>query len=547
MYLYPTIFLPKTQEKCSATTPVLNTEYKSRSRYHAVMRSIHVTTIALLRRVNKHITPGLVVSGFLFTEPLTALPIRIATASPLKYPTEMSMSAVGPSLVPTSLRIPRCGNWLPEDTWILRTWLSTLVEHVDVHPKALHPALREFQSMIEDDAALYMLFHQMFDQTPFQDAYSRDPFGGPQIRDFRHMLLLINEILTRAPSFNDNELIGLPLHAIIDWPMSTPAGRTAFLLPAVNAQFNKILTIWSAFLRSSASSNVLNESQTGWLGPPAQAAMRNSTCSRRTPRWTFESTFICKPSLPHFGYTSWDDFFTRRFRPGVRPVASPMDDTVIVNPCEAAPYRLARSLKRKDSFWLKAQPYSLMHMFDNDALSTQFVGGTLYQAFLDATNYHRWHSPVAGTITKAYVIPGTYFSQHLMFGIPQSEVGRVRGRGSKNASISSSVATWKGGAGDTNAQMASQSYAAAVATRAAVFIKADERTIGLIALLFVGLADVSTCEISIAEGQRLRKGDEIGSFHYGGSTVCLLLREGVDVIWDLHGQEAVVGLGSRNS
>ena len=28
-----------------------------------------------------------------------------------------------------------------------------------------------------------------------------------------------------------------------------------------------------------------------------------------------------------------------------------------------------------------------------------FVGGTVYQACLDAHNYHRWHSPVSGTVT----------------------------------------------------------------------------------------------------------------------------------------------------
>ena len=28
------------------------------------------------------------------------------------------------------------------------------------------------------------------------------------------------------------------------------------------------------------------------------------------------------------GYTSWDDFFTRKFKPCIRPVASPDDDDV---------------------------------------------------------------------------------------------------------------------------------------------------------------------------------------------------------------------------
>src|SRR5665648_680003 len=35
---------------------------------------------------------------------------------------------------------------------------------------------------------------------------------------------------------------------------------------------------------------------------------------------------------PHWGFTSWNDFFTRRFRDGVRPVAASDDDNVIAEP-----------------------------------------------------------------------------------------------------------------------------------------------------------------------------------------------------------------------
>jgi phosphatidylserine decarboxylase len=50
-------------------------------------------------------------------------------------------------------------------------------------------------------------------------------------------------------------------------------------------------------------------------------------------------------------------------------------------------------------------------MLANDDSVDQFVGGTVYQAFLSATNYHRWHSPVAGTIVRAFVQAGTYYSE----------------------------------------------------------------------------------------------------------------------------------------
>lgn len=466
--------------------------------------------------------------------------MRVVLALPLNIP---QMSITGSSQIPPSLSIPRCGGWLPEDTWILRTWLSNLVSHVDSTPKPLHAVIRETQTVIEDDPVLYMLFHDMFNQIPLQEAYARDPFGSSQIRDYKHLLRLINEIITRAPLFADSELIGLPLNALLDWPMFTPAGQTAFLSPKLNAQFSKVLDVWASYLSSPASASVLNESQTGWLGPPALTAIRNSTSSRRTPQWSFESTFVCNPHLKHFGFTSWDDFFTRRFRPGVRPIASPLDSNVIVNPCECSPYRIYRNVRRVDRFWIKAQPYSLDHMLAHDKLGERFVGGTIYQAFLDAVNYHRWHAPVTGVVKSVRIIPGTYFSQVLGLGVPRSEVNVRKSSGHSISTSLSSKETRNVEAGLGNVQCANQAYAAAVATRAVIMIDTDNPVIGMIALVFVGMAEVSTCDVQVVEGQRLKKGDNIGTFRYGGSSVCMVIRRGIDLVWDLHGQD--IGLGAR--
>ena len=43
-------------------------------------------------------------------------------------------------------------------------------------------------------------------------------------------------------------------------------------------------------------------------------------------------------------------------------------------------------------------------------LAKQFYGGTVYQGYLSATSYHRWHSPVSGTIYKTELVDGSYFS-----------------------------------------------------------------------------------------------------------------------------------------
>ncbi len=92
-------------------------------------------------------------------------------------------------------------------------------------------------------------------------------------------------------------------------------------------------------------------------------------------------------------------------------MTSPADPDVIANARESAPYRVSRNVKRYDRFWIKGQPYSVAHMLAHDPWTSQFTGGTIYQAFLSALIYHRWHSLVDGQIVKAYVHDGAYYSE----------------------------------------------------------------------------------------------------------------------------------------
>ena len=60
----------------------------------------------------------------------------------------------------------------------------------------------------------------------------------------------------------------------------------------------------------------------------------------------------------------------------------------------------------------------------------------------------------------------------------------------------------------------------------------------------IGMAEVSTCEISVFQGQHIEKGQETGMFHFGGSTYCLVFGPHVNLEFDLHGQTP--GLESSN-
>ena len=345
---------------------------------------------------------------------------------------------------------------------------------------ALHPVIVEFQQLIDADPVVRMYMNQMIAQVP-----DKKPYRKRHLRSVEQMLRLINEILTMAPEFGENSMVATPLGALLDWTMGTPAGFAAYRYPSINAMLKRILTAWCQFLDSPDSLYVLNDSPSGWKSAAARDAVGIAQ-------------FDHDPDDEHWGFTSWNDFFTRRFKDEQRPIASPEDDAVIVSACESTPYRISSDVRRQDQFWLKGQPYSLQDMLANDDSVGQFVGWTVYQAFLSATNYHRWHSPVAGTIVRAFLQGGTYYSE------ADSE-----------------------GAAATEPQN-SQPYLAHVAARAIILIQADNPVIGLMAFVPVGMSEVSSCMIkpNITSGYHVGKGEELGYFQFGGSTHCLVFRPG---------------------
>jgi len=374
----------------------------------------------------------------------------------------------------------RLGRWLPANPEHLNAWLKKTIHEAELKQPPHHPVVEEFRAMIESDPELYMYFTLMFKQQP---VFPSPPGSGDvKIKDYHQMLAVINHVLTIAPEFNATAMVGFPINAILDFPMVTPAGLAAFLLPKVNAMFSKILKAWTKYLDSPESTYVLNHSETGWLSPAALAAIQIDD-------------FIHDPRAPHFGFKSWNDFFIREFKPGIRPVADPENDKVIVSACESGPFAISTNVKETDTFWIKSQPYSLRHMLDG-VFVEEFAGGTVYQAFLSAEKYHRWHSPISGTIKKVRHVAGTYYAE--------------------------AASEHFDPAGPNN----SQGYIAHIATRAMIFIEAPD-PIGLMCVVPVGMAEVSSCVVTVKEGEAVEKGDQIGYFQFGGSTHCLVFRKGV--------------------
>ncbi len=371
--------------------------------------------------------------------------------------------------------------WLP-DQEALEAWLTGHRRRVEAKGAqvVLHPVIAEFHALLDREPVLRMYVERMVDEVPHTKAY-----GQRHVKSVDQLLRLVNEVLTMAPEFGD-QAVTLPLNAILDWTMGTTAGFAVYRDPRFNAMVKKILTVWCEFLSSSDSRYVLNDTPSGWKSQAAQQAVGIEQYQHDA-----DDEF--------WGFASWNDYFTRRFKDGQRPVASPDDDKVIVSACESTPYAIKSDVQLRDRFWIKSQPYSLADMLAGDESVEEFVGGTVYQAFLSATNYHRWHSPVSGTIVRAFVQEGTYYSEADSEGPDAVEAQN------------------------------SQGYLAHVAARAIILIDADDPVIGLLAFVPVGMNEVSSCLINanVKAGFHVEKGEELGYFQFGGSTHCLIFRPGV--------------------
>jgi phosphatidylserine decarboxylase len=423
-------------------------------------------------------------------------------------------------------------SWLPLSKEATADYMNALREIIDIVEDKhlglksapiidLHPVMQEFQDLIYNDSLIRMNFTKMIDQVPsYYKEKDKDGkyIHGYYLQSIEEMIRLINHILKTAPEYNDTELVGFPINTILNWTMGVPAGAAAFRDVKTNNMFRKVLAVWTEYLDSEESLYVFKyvpeeseENSTSWLCKKSLAKLKMEQYLEPEALKVFKKGY--KKGQP-YPYTSWNDFFIRVFKNDKQRPINPTKNG-IVSACDSTVYNIQHNARLQDWFWLKTQPYSLSDMLANETGDMQgaekiesdkehfdnyvkpFDGGTVYQAFLSAFKYHRWNSPVDGIVKKAYVKEGTYYSATQSEGMDQ---------GSPDLS---------------------QGYIAHTATRAIIYIEATDPDIGLMCVMPIGMSEVSSCIITVNEGDPVKKGTELGYFQFGGSTHCLIFQEGV--------------------
>ncbi len=129
--------------------------------------------------------------------------------------------------------------------------------------------------------------------------------------------------------------------------------------------------------------------------------------------------FILRPALrmyiDHFGvdmdeaawplesYHSFTHFFTRPLRPGLRPIAD--DPRAVISPVDGKVYVFG-DLHEGSLIHAKGKYYSAASLLANEEEAKRYLGGSFVTIYLSPRDYHRLHTPLAGTITSFTYIPG---------------------------------------------------------------------------------------------------------------------------------------------
>jgi phosphatidylserine decarboxylase len=105
-------------------------------------------------------------------------------------------------------------------------------------------------------------------------------------------------------------------------------------------------------------------------------------------------------------YSSFNDFFTRALKPGVRPLA----EAELVCPVDGAISQFG-DIKQDQIFQAKGHSYSTTALVGGDsALAGQFQNGSFATIYLSPKDYHRIHMPCDGRLTRMIYVPGDLFS-----------------------------------------------------------------------------------------------------------------------------------------
>jgi phosphatidylserine decarboxylase len=226
-------------------------------------------------------------------------------------------------------------------------------------------------------------------------------------------------------------------------------------------------------------------------------------------------------NLPNYSndapnWVSFNTFFYRQLNSTqpdgspMRPVANPDDNTIICSPADCtfkAYYQIDQDGNVTDNegnlttLTLK-QTHTIGNINDllgeaGSPYAANFYNGTFVHYFLSPFDYHRFHTPVSGTVLDLVAVPGNVY---LAVNITDNQF---------------------------DAPDAAEDGYEFTQARGVLVIDTSTSTsnVGLVATIPIGMAQVSSVNMytDTLQGQQVVKGQEFGYFAFGGSDIIMLL------------------------
>ena len=207
---------------------------------------------------------------------------------------------------------------------------------------------------------------------------------------------------------------------------------------------------------------------------------------------------VTEAEKPIGEYAGFDEFFTRKLRPGARPVdetpgrvISPADGTIV----ECGLATAGKLLQAKGSH------FDLATLLDDAAAAARLEGGGYLITYLSPKDYHRVHAPVGGRVVGWRHVPGTLFS------VGAASIRREPGLFVRNERFVTLIEMDGGGlvavvmVAAVGVGHVTVSYDPEVATHRPEFFRAALR------------------HRQYEEPRPIRRGEELGIFHLGSTTI----------------------------
>ncbi|KAF0389945.1 hypothetical protein F8M41_010864 [Gigaspora margarita] len=187
-------------------------------------------------------------------------------------------------------------------------------------------------------------------------------------------------------------------------------------------------------------------------------------------------------------YRCFNEFFYRKLKPDARPPASPDDDNVVVSAADCR-LNVYQDIELAKKIWIKGKHFTIAELLQDRELALEFDGGSIAIFRLAPQDYHRFHSPITCMVGSAKHINGAYFTVNPM-------------------------------AINENLDVFTENV------RSTLLLHPKDPDASKVAFVAVGALLVGSIKFTVKEGNRISKGDELGYFAYGGSTIICLWRKG---------------------